>query len=92
MGPILQVNISDPNLIKEILLNYEVFQKTGQNPLGKLLVRGVLMLDGEKWVKHRNLLNPAFHLEKLKVVNPNLGFCLNTIGCIYYETLRLNEF
>ncbi|CAL5406046.1 unnamed protein product [Camellia sinensis] len=66
MGPIPQVNISDPKLIKEILLNYEVFQKTGQNPLGKLLVRGVLMLDGEKWVKHRNLLNPAFHLEKLK--------------------------
>ncbi|CAL5406041.1 unnamed protein product [Camellia sinensis] len=69
MGPIPQVNISDPKLIKEILLNYEVFQKTGQNPLGKLLVRGVLMLDGEKWVKHRNLLNPAFHLEKLKAGN-----------------------
>ncbi|CAL5403176.1 unnamed protein product [Camellia sinensis] len=70
IGLIPQVNISDPKLIKEILLNYEVFQKTGQNPLGKLLLRGVLMLEGQKWVKHRNVLNPAFYLEKLKHMVP----------------------
>jgi cytochrome P450 len=33
----------------------------------KLLIGGVAILDGEKWVKHRRIMNPAFHAEKLKV-------------------------
>ncbi|CAL5406045.1 unnamed protein product [Camellia sinensis] len=69
MGPIPRVNIANPKLIKEILFNYEIFQKPLRNPLGRLLVSGVLMLEGDKWVMHRNLLNPAFHLEKLKMIS-----------------------
>ena len=33
----------------------------------KLLFAGVAILDAEKWAKHRKILNPAFHAEKLKV-------------------------
>ncbi|KAL7216596.1 hypothetical protein ACSBR1_028527 [Camellia fascicularis] len=70
IGPIPQVNIANPKLIKEILFNYEIFQKPQRNPFGKLLVRGVISLEGDKWAMHRNLLNPAFHLEKLKHMVP----------------------
>jgi cytochrome P450 len=34
----------------------------------KLLFGGVAILDAEKWAKHRRILNPAFHTEKLKVL------------------------
>ncbi|XP_028112860.1 cytochrome P450 CYP72A219-like isoform X3 [Camellia sinensis] len=70
MGPIPRVNIANPKLIKEILFNYEIFQKPLRNPLERLLVSGVVTLEGDKWVMHRNLLNPAFHLEKLKHMVP----------------------
>ncbi|XAR56404.1 11-oxo-beta-amyrin 30-oxidase [Bertholletia excelsa] len=75
MGPTPGVNIMDPKLIKEILFNYEAFQKPRQNPLGRFLVGGTLALEGEKWAKHRNLVNPAFHIEKLKLMIP--AMCLS---------------
>ncbi|XAR56403.1 Secologanin synthase [Bertholletia excelsa] len=75
MGPTPRVNIMDPKLIKEILFNYEAFQRPRQNPLGKFLATGMLALDGEKWAKHRNLVNPAFHVEKLKLMVPEM--CLS---------------
>ncbi|XP_027080120.1 cytochrome P450 CYP72A616 isoform X2 [Coffea arabica] len=42
------------------------FQKPPQNSLVKLLALGLAALEGEKWAKHRRLITPAFHHEKLQ--------------------------
>nr|XP_023915634.1 cytochrome P450 CYP72A219-like [Quercus suber] len=44
------------------------FQKPKPNPLVRLLAMGVVNYEGEKWAKYRNIINPAFHIEKLKVM------------------------
>ncbi|KAI8552357.1 hypothetical protein RHMOL_Rhmol06G0260300 [Rhododendron molle] len=76
-----RVNITDPKLIKEIFSNTEVFQKPVMNPLGKFLVTGILTYNGEKWATHRSLVNPAFHLEKLKLMVPAMySSCCEMIG------------
>ena len=68
MGPQPMVHITEPALIREILANNYLFQKArAGNPLVKLLARGLVDADSDLWAKHRKIINPAFHVEKLKV-------------------------
>ena len=67
-GPRPVVVIMDPNLIKAVTQKVDVFRKLRVNPLGRLLAQGLVSHEGEKWAKQRKLLNPAFHVEKLKVL------------------------
>lgn len=61
--------VIDPDKIKEMLTRHEDFQKPNR-PFTKLLMVGLFGYEGEKWAKHRKIINPAFHLEKLKNVLP----------------------
>nr|WAU86877.1 birch protein [Betula platyphylla] len=69
-GPTPRVNIMNPEQLKEIFSKIYDFRKTGGNPLSKLLATGLVTYDDEKWAKHRKIINPAFHLEKLKNMLP----------------------
>ncbi|KAL8148719.1 cytochrome P450 CYP72A219-like [Apium graveolens] len=66
MGPVARVNILEPELIKEILMNNKDFKKPTPNPLAKYLVSGLTGYEDEKWSKHRKIINPAFYVDKLK--------------------------
>ncbi|KAJ0492877.1 putative 11-oxo-beta-amyrin 30-oxidase [Helianthus annuus] len=71
MGTKPVVHVSEPTMIREVLANYNKYQKLrGGNPLIKLLVRGLIDAEGDQWVKHRKIINPAFHMEKLKHMVP----------------------
>nr|UMX47348.1 cytochrome P450 [Aralia elata] len=75
VGPTLRVHIMDPELIKEVFSKNNKFQKPVLNPLFKLFTNGLPTIEGDKWDKHRKLLNPAFHLEKLKCMVPTFYLC-----------------
>lgn len=60
--------IRDPELMKQVLSNMQGhFQKPLLNPLILILTRGLTTLEGVDWARHRRIINPSFHLEKLKV-------------------------
>uniref|UniRef100_A0ACD5UML0 Uncharacterized protein n=1 Tax=Avena sativa TaxID=4498 RepID=A0ACD5UML0_AVESA len=66
-----KVTISDPDLTKEVLSDkFGHFEKPNSPALSRLLGGGFASYKGEKWVKHRRIINPAFHLEKLKIMLP----------------------
>nr|GMD33375.1 cytochrome P450 CYP72A219-like [Ipomoea batatas] len=70
MGPTPMVLIRDPELIKEVLNKHYQYQKARTNPLGMKLARGLANYEKDQWAKHRRLLNPAFYIEKLKLMQP----------------------
>ncbi|KAK9059920.1 hypothetical protein SSX86_020624 [Deinandra increscens subsp. villosa] len=71
MGTRPVVHVSEPAMIREVLVNYNKYQKPrGGNPLTKLLARGLADAEGDQWVKHRKIITPAFHMEKLKHMVP----------------------
>ena len=69
LGPKPAMVIMDPEQVKEITQKVYVFQKPHGNPLRRMLTPGIVMYEGDKWTQHRKLLNPAFHIEKLKVLS-----------------------
>ncbi|XP_061365533.1 cytochrome P450 72A68-like isoform X2 [Gastrolobium bilobum] len=70
LGPIPVVTLTDPEVIKDVFNKIYDFPKPNVNPLFKLLVMGLVSHEGEKWSKHRRIINPAFNLEKLKIMLP----------------------
>lgn len=63
--------VPHPELIKEILsTKFGNYPKFPINPLARQLVgQGLVGLKGEKWAQHRKIINPAFHMDLLKVRN-----------------------
>lgn len=71
IGPVATLNISESELIREVLMNRDAFQKPMMNPFFQMVAPGLVGLEGDEWAKHRKLINPAFHMEKLKFMIPS---------------------
>ncbi|KAL2945013.1 hypothetical protein RDABS01_033360, partial [Bienertia sinuspersici] len=65
-GPTPTVIVTNPEEIRKILMKISDFQKTIPNPILKRITNGLTRHEGQKWVQQRKLINPAFHMEKLK--------------------------
>ncbi|XP_071729203.1 cytochrome P450 CYP72A219-like [Rutidosis leptorrhynchoides] len=88
MGSKPIVHITEPTMIREILTNYSTFQKSrAAKPLMRKLIKGLLDVEGEQWVKHRKIINPAFHAEKLKNIVPAFYMSCNKMIDTWGEML-----
>ncbi|KAM0932728.1 putative secologanin synthase [Dioscorea sansibarensis] len=74
LGPIPRVTLMEPELIKVILSKkFSQFTKPKSTPLAKFIAQGLAGHNGEKWAKHRKIINPAFALEKLQIMLPEFS-------------------
>lgn len=68
LGPTPRVIVNDPKLAREIMNNkFGHFQKRKHTGIVMRLSNGLVNHEGDKWAAHRKIINPAFHIEKLKV-------------------------
>ncbi|KNA13437.1 hypothetical protein SOVF_116960 [Spinacia oleracea] len=81
-----RVNITNPELIREILNKYDVYMKKAP---GKKTTFGLAMRDGQDWAKVRRIINPAFHLEKLKNMVPTMEICCDIMIQKWEEMVAL---
>ncbi|KAL3739018.1 hypothetical protein ACJRO7_020432 [Eucalyptus globulus] len=82
LGPQAQLVITEPELVKEVLLNRDkTYPKTGNRGFPKKLLGDGLASTpgGEKWAKKRKLANRAFHGESLKNMAPAMVDSVHTM-------------
>ncbi|XP_031494058.1 cytochrome P450 734A1-like [Nymphaea colorata] len=67
-GTRARLAILEPELIKEVLLNPKgVFERLEFNPLARHLIGdGLVGLRGKKWLRHKRIIHPAFHVDHIK--------------------------
>ncbi|CAI9272123.1 unnamed protein product [Lactuca saligna] len=70
MGWKPRVTIMDPDIMKDVFAKSNDFQKPQSNPIAQLIASGLVNYEGDQWAKHRKIINPAFHMEKLKNMVP----------------------
>jgi len=71
-GPDLVIMVTNPNLVKEILLDVGNYDKPSILALSALAGKSLLTMNGEEWGNHRQIFAPAFRVEILKVLSiPN---------------------
>jgi len=68
-----RICISDVELAKEILSNkFGFYAKPKTRPsIVTMIGEGLVLLNGVEWVRRRRILNPAFSMDKLKVLTLN---------------------
>ncbi|XP_059068674.1 cytochrome P450 734A1-like [Cryptomeria japonica] len=73
-GPNVRLVVPHPEIIKEILsTKFGNYPKPPTDPLARqLLGKGLVDLKGEKWAQHRKIINPAFHMDRLKGIIPTI--------------------
>jgi len=68
-GPLRLWSVRDPAVLEHILVrDRNIWRKTGSpayETLSELLGQGLVTAEGDAWLKHRRLAQPAFHRERV---------------------------
>ncbi|KAF0911983.1 hypothetical protein E2562_012794, partial [Oryza meyeriana var. granulata] len=77
IGPQPRICVSDYDLVKQILSNkYGHFVKNDAHPvILSIIGKGLVLVEGTDWVRHRRVLSPAFAMDKLKMMTKTMVAC-----------------
>ncbi|PWZ41615.1 Cytochrome P450 709B2 [Zea mays] len=69
MGPRPRVCLFDYELVRQVLFNKSghFFKDDAHPTILAMLGKGLVLVEGTDWVRHRRVVNPAFAMDKLKV-------------------------
>lgn len=73
--------VGDPELVKQVLSNkFGFYRKIDVGPgITALLGKGLVLTEGEAWVRHRRVVSPAFTMDKLKTMTRTMADCAQSM-------------
>ncbi|KAJ4731417.1 Cytochrome P450 [Rhynchospora pubera] len=76
-----RICITDMELVKQVLSNKSGFYpKADAHPgMLALLGKGLVMINGPDWARHRRVVNPAFTIDKLKMMTRKMTGCAKSM-------------
>nr|CAB3495819.1 unnamed protein product [Digitaria exilis] len=76
-GPQPRICLLDYELVRQVLWNKSGhFVKTDAHPtILAMLGKGLVLVEGPDWVRHRRVVNPAFAMDKLKMMTTTMVSC-----------------
>jgi PHYB activation tagged suppressor 1 len=88
-GPKPRICIYDYELVRQILANkYGHFVKNDAHPAVLAIIgKGLILVEGKDWVRHRGVANPAFAMDKLKVTAYNFRFLKHVLASFQKSTM-----
>ncbi|WCJ22584.1 Cytochrome P450 709B2 [Euphorbia peplus] len=73
------VSITDPELVKQVFSDFSFFLKPDCSPAVLALTgKGVALVNGPEWARRRKIVNPAFLVDKLKVMVKRIVACTSS--------------
>ncbi|URD80901.1 cytochrome P450 [Musa troglodytarum] len=80
-GPKPRLLISDPEMVKQVLANKFGFYHKPEVPsaIWALLGKGLVLVEGSEWARHRRVVNPAFKMDKLKLLTGPMAECAKSM-------------
>ncbi|TVU37670.1 hypothetical protein EJB05_10998 [Eragrostis curvula] len=75
------VCLADVNAVKKVLSDRTgLYPKNLMNPhIGRLLGKGLVLIDGDEWKRHRKVVHPAFNMDKLKMMTVTMSDCARSM-------------
>ncbi|KAL6593998.1 hypothetical protein ACP70R_048899 [Stipagrostis hirtigluma subsp. patula] len=80
-GPQPRICIFDYEMVRQVLWNKSGhFLKNDAHPtILAMLGKGLVLVEGTDWVRHRRVLNPAFAMDKLKMMTATMVSCAESL-------------
>ncbi|OAY62816.1 Cytochrome P450 734A6 [Ananas comosus] len=74
-GPRPTLAITNPDMVKQVLSNkFGFYAKNDPHPnIQALLGKGLVLTNGQDWARHRRVVNPAFTMDKLKMMTTKMA-------------------
>jgi len=78
----------DPGVVKEILSDKLGYFGKSQFPVfNEMLANGLAQQEGDKWVQHRKIINPAFSIQAIKNTFPVFSVCCEELVRTWRECI-----
>nr|CAD1840098.1 unnamed protein product [Ananas comosus var. bracteatus] len=80
-GPQPRICVTDPEQTKQVLSNkFGFYIKPEPNPIiFALMGKGLVFSEGSDWARHRRVVNPAFAMDKLKMMTKTIAKCVQSM-------------